>query len=117
METNEMNIQDLIAKYQSAVRNHTVGNLKADVDFMKACRKNEDFRDYVLSVRPDMASCKQHVTKFKRPAGIVADMPQEPESPLTAKPEALMSETEEPISKTGQVLKDLLGYKKKKGFL
>lgn len=59
-----MTTGELIAKYETAVRNWTVQNLKADTDFMRDCREDEDFRDYVLYHRPDMANDKGHKIKF-----------------------------------------------------
>lgn len=112
-----MNTQDLIAEYESNVRNWTVANLKADTDFMAHCRDNEEFRDYVLFNRPDMENREPMPVKFRRPTGIVADGEAKAEKPLTAKLGSLPAETEPPLSKTAQIFKDLLGYKEKQGFL
>ncbi len=51
-------------KYESAVRNWTVQNLKADKDFMAACRDDVEFREYVVYHRPDMRNDKQPKIKF-----------------------------------------------------
>jgi hypothetical protein len=104
-----MTLQEKIDKYQTAVRNWTVENLKADKDFMRDCREDVEFRDYVLSIRPDMANEKQHRIKF---LGLNHNkVPTEPETPQ------IEPEPVEKLSKQGKILKDLIGYKKKKGFL
>lgn len=66
-----MTLQDLIALHRDKVRNWSVANLKADKDFMADSTADREFRDWVLSQRPDMARKKNpYECKFKRPEGI-----------------------------------------------
>jgi hypothetical protein len=102
-----MTLEDLIAKYQSNVRNFTVASLKADKEFMGHCRQNEAFRAYVLSERPDMASQRKPKVKFLGLEHKPADKPTE----------KVIIEPVEKISNTAQIIKDLKEYRKKQGFL
>ena len=104
-----MTLQKLKAKWKDEVSNWDVIHLKADKDFMKDCAGNLDLRDWVLVLRPDMASEKGPRIRFKRPEGIVADKPVK--SPVVD-PEPIES-----ISKTAQIMKDIKAYKKKQGFI
>ena len=104
-----MTLQENIAKYESNVRNWTVANLKLDGDFMKLCREDEAFREYVLSARPEMANEKAPKMNF---LGLGHTKGQiEPKEPV------IEPEPVEKISKTGQIMKDLKAYKKKQGFI
>ena len=104
-----MTLQENIAKYESNVRNWDVKHLKNDPDFMKLCREDGQFRDYVLSVRPDMSNDKGYRMKF---LGLDhSKVPVEPETPQIA-PEPV-----EEISKTAKIMQDLKALRKKKGFL
>ena len=92
-----MTTQELIEKYQTAVRNWTVQNLKADKDFMRDCREDEDFREYVLCHRPDMANDKGPRIKF---LGLAHDkVPEEVESPQIEP---------EPVDKKVQYYRDVV---------
>ena len=104
-----MTTAENIEKYQSAVRNWTVQNLKADKEFMAACRDDEDFKDYVLYHRPDMANDSRPKIKF---LGLShSKVPDEPESPQ------IEPEPVEELSNTQQIMKDLKAFRKKKGFI
>ena len=104
-----MTLADNIAKYESNIRNFTVANLKLDGDFMKLCREDEEFRCYVLSVKPEMANEKRPKIKF---LGLASTKGQiEPKEP------AIEPEPVEEISKTAKIMKDLKALRKKKGFL
>ena len=75
-----MTLQENIAKYESAVRNWDVKHLKNDPEFMELCREDEAFRDYVLSVKPEMATDKGYRIKF---LGLDhSKVPSEPETPV-----------------------------------
>jgi hypothetical protein len=109
-----MTLSENIAKYESNVRNWTVGNLKADPDFMLLCREDEAFRCWVLSIKPGMANEKVSRMKFRRPDGIKA--PMEGKTPTIA-PQRVESEQVEELSKTGKIIKDLKAYRKDQGFI
>lgn len=104
-----MTLQKLKAKWKDEVSNWDVIHLKADDEFMADAENCQEFRDYVLRVRPAMASEKGPRIRFKRPEGIVADKPVK--SPVVD-PEPIES-----ISKTAQIMKDIKAYRKIKGFI
>jgi hypothetical protein len=104
-----MTLQENIDKYESNVRNFTVANLKADPEFMQACRDDVELREWVLAQRPDMRNEKQPKMKF---LGVASSKGQ-----VTDKSPQIEPEPVEKISKTAQIMKDLKAYKDKQGFI
>ncbi len=98
-------------RYQTEVRNWSVSNLKNNPEFMQLSRENEEFREWVLDQRPDMAISREPKIKFKRPEGL------EPVSDEIQPVELKQLEPVEGPPKAVQLYRDVVAYGKKKGFL
>jgi hypothetical protein len=88
-----MTLQELQAKYAGLVHRQSAKELKANPLFMKACRENEDFKQWVLSKKPTMATVRVHQAKFLGLAGSKA--PSDVKSPVIEPDEPLFSGPED----------------------
>jgi hypothetical protein len=104
-----MTLQENIAKYAGIVHRQSAKELKDNPKFMKACRENGEFKQWVLDRKPTMATVKVSKIKFRRPDDVIV--------PVDHKEPTIEPEPVEKISKTSQIMKDLKDYKKKQGFI
>jgi hypothetical protein len=110
-----MTLEDLTAKYAGLIHRQSAAELKANPVFMKACRENEDFREYVLSQKPTMATVKVSGIKFKRPDGIIGHT--EPKQAQIERVDVKEPEPVEEVSKAVQLYREVVEYGNKNGFL
>ena len=117
-----MTLDELKAKYAGLIHRQTARELKGNPVFMKHCRRNDEFKAYVLDRKPTMATVKLPVARFKPQADVI--------TPVTAKSPQIdaqdaeavvkLSFTTEPVerkTKTRQILDDLKVFRDKKNFL
>ena len=61
-----MTLQELKDKYAGIVHRQSALELKGNPVFMKHCRENEDFKQWVLDRKPTMGTVRLPVTKFEK---------------------------------------------------
>ena len=112
----EKNLKNHIEQWSNIIHERTTGQLKANKMFMAASQYPE-FAKWAVEQRPDLKGAKADVPLTK-PEPVAEPPPVVPVMLADIPPEVIECVGEpEALSKTGQILKDLLGYREKKGFI
>jgi hypothetical protein len=68
---NKMTLADLITKYAGLVHRNSALELKQNPVFMRECRENEEFQQYVIDHKPTITTVRLPSVKFKHPGGTI----------------------------------------------
>jgi len=115
-----MTLDDLIAKYAGLIQRQSALELKGNPVFMRACRENAEFRQWVLDRKPTMATVKIPPVEFlglaSTKGGVEVKTPQIEAEPVAERSQSGREVVAE-IPRAVQLYRDVVEYGSKNGFL